>query len=79
MEQIVEKVMAQPMLAVGLLFVAVGALLLIGALLKWRWILEGGSNRRYFSLMHKLFGVRGSMIISSAVIIICGVVFIVLS
>jgi|GEM_PF-4688391 len=79
MEQIMELVSARPLLAVGILFVALGTLLLIGAALKWRWVLEGSGRRRYFSLLIKLFGARGAMIINSAIIIICGVVFIILS
>ena len=79
MDQIIAMITARPLLAVGILFIAMGALLLVGAVLKWRWVLEGGSRRRYFSLTRKLFGARGAMIINSAVIIICGVVFIVLS
>lgn len=55
--------------AYGLILAALGALLFVGALLKWEWVLSP-SNKA--SVMRSLFGQRGMMFIVSSLMILLG-------
>jgi len=60
----------------GLFIAAVGVLLFIGTVLKWKWVLSPGRRR---SFLRAIFGPRGEMFIISAVLILGGIaLFIVL-
>lgn len=71
---------------VGLVFVAAGVLLLVGAICRWKWVLDmtGQKSNKPFaflSLMHDWFGengVRIGIMIMSVIIILCGLVMFVL-
>lgn len=71
---------------VGLVFVAAGVLLLVGAIRRWKWVLDmtGQKSNKPFvflSVMHDWFGengVRIGIIVISVLIIICGLVMFVL-
>lgn len=62
----------------GLVLAAIGALLLVGAILNWRWVVDTQGERRGFRLLRAIFGVRGEMIITAIVIIAGGVTLFVL-
>lgn len=72
---------------VGLVFVAAGVLLLVGAIRRWKWVLDmtGQKSNKPFaflSLMHDWFGengVRIGIMIMSVIVILCGVVLAVLA
>lgn len=66
----------------GLVFVAAGVLLLVGAICRWKWVLDmtGQKSNKPFAflpVLHDWFGengVRIGIMIMSVIIIICGVV-----
>ena len=53
----------------GLVLVAIGVLIFVGALLKWEWILSPSHKR---SILRALFGERGSMFILSVMLMAAG-------
>ena len=69
-----------PKESVGLVFITVGILLLVGAINRWKWVLDitGEKSNKPFSflsIMHDWFGENGiriGIIIISVLIIICG-------
>lgn len=69
-----------PKESLGLLMVAAGVLLLVGAICRWKWVLDmtGEKSNKpwgFLSLMHDWFGengVRIGIMIMSVLIIICG-------
>jgi len=55
----------------GLFLAAVGLLLFVGTILKWKWVLAPG---RRGSFLRWIFGPRGEMFITSSILIIGGIV-----
>lgn len=70
-------IQSNPNLA-GLVLAAIGALLLVGAILNWEWVVDTQGERPGFRLLRAIFGVRGEMIITASVILIAGIVLFVL-
>lgn len=71
-----------PKESAGLFLAATGVLLLIGAIRRWKWVLDMTGQRSahpfgFLTLMQDWFGdngVRIGMIIMSVILIICGMV-----
>ena len=80
MEKITELIGQKPEL-LGIVFAAAGVLILIGAILKWKWVIgsDASGNRvrtgLFGWLVYKLFGRRVFFIFTGAVITIAGIVW----
>ena len=78
MEQIKNIVSEKPEL-LGLVFMAAGALILIGAICRWEWVVgrDATGNRIRTGLfgwiVYKLFGRRAFFIFTGAVILLAGI------
>lgn len=68
----------------GVVAIAFGVLMLTGAIRRWKWVLEQPGIRwksGFLPFMYSWFGVEGvriGIIITSVIIILCGVVLVVL-
>ena len=78
MEQITSFISENPG-SIGLFFVAVGALILVGAILKWQWIVGSNSGRVRTDIVgrmiYKIFGRRGFFIFTGAGICLGGILW----
>lgn len=53
----------------GLIIFAFGLLFFLGALLRWKWVIHDNAKfRRSNRLLVRIFGIRGALMLSSAVI-----------
>lgn len=76
-----------PIEYIGLVFVLFGLIIFIGALLRWKWVLDMTGERSdkpfgFIILMYDWFGdngVRAGLIILSILIIFCGLVLFILT
>lgn len=72
-----------PKESAGLILVAFGVLMFVGAYRRWKWVLDmtGQRNSGFLAFMGNWFGENGiriGMMILSALVIVCGVVLFVL-
>lgn len=65
---------------VGLMFIGIGLLFFIGAIRRWKWVLDmTGQRHKGFNMLLFLYdvfgdkGLRVGMIILSIIIILCGI------
>jgi len=81
MEGFTNMISANPWM-LGIVFVAVGLLITVGAVLRWKWIVgvDGTTTTRtglFGYIIYKLFGRRVFFIVMGAIITIAGIVWII--
>jgi len=80
LEQITNMITQKPEL-LGLVFSAVGAIILIGAICKWEWVIGADTTGNKVKtgliglIVYKLFGRRVFFILTGATVLIAGIVW----